>query len=385
MKVRRENAFDDAEFAGRRDKVRALMAQKGIDTLLLHSPGNIYYLCGHHTLNLWDYQCLVLPGDGKPFMLLWHFEEGRFAATAVDCELALLGSGADPVAETRAQLEQRQLLKGVIGLEKQSGYLSPALYEGLAEAFGPAAVADGSGLVEQARMVKSPAEIEVIRRAAKATDSAMRAAYGEIGDGALDHEIAAAVLADLARSGTEAFSVYPMVAVGNRSGVPHHSHDGVTVRPGDIVFLEFSPAMDWYHAPLMRAACLGEVPAFVSTMAEVGKAALDAMCATMKAGVPASTVAAAGKAGVDKIRDRIHFHDHYAYSVGIGFPPTWLETGFGILMSNHQPLEEGMVFHFPMTLRVKGEYGVGQSQTAIVGKTGSEVLSALPLGIKRID
>ncbi len=95
-------------------------------------------------------------------------------------------------------------------------------------------------------------------------------------------------------------------------------------------------------------------------------------------------MAAAGKAEVDKIRDRIHFHDHFAYSVGIGFPPTWIEPGFGILMNNHAPLEAGMVFHFPMTLRVKGEFGVGQSQTAIVGDTGSEVLSELPLGLHRV-
>ena len=40
-----------------------------------------------------------------------------------------------------------------------------------------------------------------------------------------------------------------------------------------------------------------------------------------------------------------------------------------------------MVFHFPMTLRVKGKFGVGQSQTVIVTEEGAEVLSRLPLGL----
>ena len=53
--------------------------------------------------------------------------------------------------------------------------------------------------------------------------------------------------------------------------------------------------------------------------------------------------------------------------------------------SNDRPLEAGMVFHFPMTLRVKGEYGVGQSRTVIVTETGAEVLSDLPLGLYRIQ
>ena len=50
--VRREETFDAAEFEARRERVRALMAERGLDTLLLHSPSNIYYLSGHYTLNL---------------------------------------------------------------------------------------------------------------------------------------------------------------------------------------------------------------------------------------------------------------------------------------------------------------------------------------------
>ena len=385
MDIRRENAFDETEFATRRAKVRALMSESGIDTLILHAAANIYYLCGHHSLNLWDYQCLVVPAEGQPFMLLWHFEEGRFAATAVDTGLELFGSGAEPIAETRGALERHGLLQGTIGLEKERNFLTPGQFERLTLAVAPAKIADGSGLVERLRLIKSPAELALIRQAARGTDSAMRTGYREIREGVRDTDIASAVIAELVRCETQGFSIYPMVAAGYRSGIPHHSHDGLTIAHGDIIFFEFSPAIHWYHAPLMRAAALGDVPDFVTTVADTGSAALQAMCETMKAGVPASTVAAAGKAQIDRIRDRIHFHDHFAYSVGIGFPPTWLEPGFGILMNNHEPLEAGMVFHFPMTLRVKGEFGVGQSQTAIVGEHGAEVLSELPLGLHRVE
>ena len=42
-----------------------------------------------------------------------------------------------------------------------------------------------------------------------------------------------------------------------------------------------------------------------------------------------------------------------------------------------------MVFHFPMTLRIKGEFGVGQSQTVIVTDHGAEIMSTLPLGLQQ--
>jgi Xaa-Pro dipeptidase len=384
MDVRREFTFDAPEFETRRRKVRALMAERGIDTLVLHSPANIYYLSGHYTLNLWDYQCLILPARGRPLMLIWHFEEGRFRATAVDTDLRMFGGGADPVAETRAALADGGWLAGTIGLEKESTFLSPLLCERLAAALAPARVTNGSGLADRVRIIKSPAELDYIRHAGRVTDAAMAEGFAAIAEGVEDSEVAARIIAELVRQGTQNFAIYPMVAAGARSGVPHHSHDGVRIERGKPVFLEFSPSIRWYQAPLMRAAVVGEPDPLMERIGSTGAEALDAMCAAMRPGVSASTVAEAGRAVVDRLKDIVHFHYFFAYSVGIAFPPTWLESAeFAILLSNHQPLAPGMVFHFPMTLRIKGEFGVGQSQTVIVTETGAEVLSTLPLGLRR--
>ena len=384
ISVRRETTFSAEEFQGRRKRVAALMEARGVDTLVLHSPANIYYLSGHYTLNIWDYQCLVVPRSGRPIMLIWHFEEGRFAATAVDTDLVMFGGGADPVAETRKVLADHGLLDGTVGFEKDSTFLPANLYERLAAAIAPGRAVDGSGIVDSVRIIKSPAELEYVRQAGRATDAAMHAGFAAIREGVADTEVAAAIVAELVRQGTQNFAIYPMVAAGARSGVPHHSHDGVLVEPGQPVFLEFSPSIRWYQAPLMRAAVVGEASDLMRRVADTGAEALDAMCAAMRPGVPASDVAEAGRAVVDRINDTIHFHYYFAYSVGIAFPPTWLESAeFGILLNNPKPLQTGMVFHFPMTLRVKGEFGIGQSQTVIVTETGAEVLSGIPLGLNR--
>ena len=384
MKVRREFTFDEAEYGERRRKVRLLMAERGIHTLVLHSASNIYYLSGHYTLNLWDYQCLVLPLDGRPLMLIWHFEEGRFAATAVDTDLQMFGGGADPIAETKKALASLGALKGRIGFEKDSTFLTANQFELLASAVAPAQAENGSGIVERIRIIKSKAELDYIRTAGSATDAAMRASYEKVAEGATDTDVAVAMISELVRQGTQNFACYPMVAAGPRSGVPHHSHDGLVIQKGQPVFLECSPSIRWYQCPLMRAAIVGKPTDIAKRLSDTGAAALDAMCAAMKPGVLSSTVAEAGRAIVDTIKDIIHFHYYFAYSVGIAFPPTWLESGeFAILLTNNKPLEAGMVFHFPMTLRIKGEFGVGQSQTVIVTDHGAEIMSTLPLGLQQ--
>ncbi|WP_158629320.1 M24 family metallopeptidase [Roseitalea porphyridii] len=386
MTVTREDIFPASEFEQRRQRVRGAMRARKLDAIVLHDPSNIYYLCGHHTLNIWDYQCLVLPLDGTPFMLLWQFEQGRFNASATACEAVYFGNGADPVAATAETLAARGLGRTRIGLEAGGNFLNAARHAALVDALPAARFADASGLVEDARAVKSPAEIDVMRQAQNVTDATMRAALAAIRPGANDREITGAMADALIAGGTQGFSIFPMVAVGARSGVPHHAQIGATVALGDTVFLECSPALHWYHAPLMRTAVLGAPrDPFVEEVAAVGTEAIEAMMQAMKPGVRACEVAEAGARIVDRIRDDILFHDFYGYSVGIGFPPTWIAGGsMQITRDNTRPLEAGMTFHFPMTLRRLGVFGVGQSRTVVVTETGCEALSALPLGLDRL-
>ncbi len=385
MDIVREDIFSSDEFACRRAKTRALMAERGVDTLVLHSPANIFYLCGHHTLNIWDYQCLVLPVDSDPFMVLWQFEQGRFGASATDCDAVYFGNSDDPLKATSDALRVRGCLKGVIGLEEQRAFLPHARHDALVACIGKDVV-DISGLVEDVRSVKSPAEIAVMRQAAAGTDAAMTAALASISEGVSDRYITQGLAGSLIESGTNGFTIFPMVAVGARSGTPHHAHNGTIVHRGDTIFLECSPALGWYHSPLMRTAVV-EKPndPFVEDVAETSTAALEAMVDAMGPGVLASEVANAGARVVERIRDKVLFHDFYGYSVGIGFPPTWIEEGdMQITLNNDRQLQVGMTFHFPMTLRKPGIFGVGQSRTVVVTETGAQVLSNLPLGLDRL-
>ncbi len=385
MDITREDIFSSQEFAARRAGTRALMAERGLDTIVLHSPSNIYYLCGHHTLNIWDYQCLILPLEDEPFMVLWQFEQGRFGASATDCEPVYFGNSEDPVTATAHAMRDRDCFKGAIGMEAQRLFLPKARHDALVDAFG-VSVVDISGLVEEVRSIKSPAEISVMRQAAAGTDAAMEAALGTIAEGVTDREITQAFASALIAAGTQGFTIFPMVAVGERSGTPHHAQNGAVVEQGDTVFLECSPALGWYHSPLMRTAVLGAPrDPYAEEVAAVGAEALEAMVAAIGPGALASDVARAGAAVVDRIRDKILFHDFYGYSVGIGFPPTWIEDGdMQIVTGNDRPLTAGMAFHFPMTLRKKGVFGVGQSRTVVLTETGAEVLSQLPLGFDRL-
>ena len=386
MNIPREDVFDLQEFESRRENVRRQMALQGIDTLILHSAPNILYLSGHHTLNIWDYQCFVIPAEKPPFMVLWQFERGRFEASAVQTELELYPTHADPIEETCNALRRRGMDQGTIALEAQSRYLVPKMHDSLRDALHGARTVNGSGIVDNVRNIKSAMEIEVMRLAAGITDRAVTAGYTCIRDGISDSEIAAQVAAELIRGNSLGFSVYPIVSAGYRAGMPHNSNNGHIISNGETIFIECSPSLHWYHAPLMRTAALGTVSQEAEQFATLATETVEAMLEVVRPGETASDIARVAEAKIAPIRDRILFHEVYGYPVGIGFPPTWgEESGFAIVVNNHRPLAAGMVFHIPMTLRINGVMGVGLSQTFVVTENGCETLSELPLELHRIE
>lgn len=383
MAVERDVYFTAAEFAARRGRVRQAMAVRGIDILIVHSAPNIYYLCGHHTLNLWDYQCLLMPAEGEPVMVLWQFERGCFEMTAVACGVDYYDTGADYIAETKKSLAARSWLKGTIGVEDNSRYLTPRLHAKLAAALAPARVVGSSTVVELVRLVKTDAELALMRRASAITDAGIEAAYAAIAEGVTDSHICAVAAGHLIEADSLAFSVHPMVCSGSKSGMPHNGNNGRTIKRGETVFLEWSPSLFWYHSPIMRTAVVGSPAPRIADFAKRAAATVEDMIAATRAGVTAASVAEAGRKRVAEIRDQILFHDVYGYPVGIGFPPTWAEeSGFGLMVDNHRPLEENMVFHIPMTHRVYAEWGVGLSQVIVVTEKGCEVMSRVPLALR---
>ena len=376
MATPREVFFEPGEYARRVCAVQGAMAQQGLDLLVTCSPGNICYLNGYVSMNVLDIMFLCLPAEGEALFYLWQFERGRAQSTVTGGETRCWDTGVEPIRFVSEDLARRGLGKGRIGVDTGSTHTSFEVVQGLLDALDALPC---KGLVETVRLVKSPPELAYVREAAAITDAGSRAALDAVEEGASDWEIAAAAQAALAGAGSEFYSLEPIVCVGWRASAPHSPRGGTRVERGDSVFVELSGVKGRYHAPLMRTACAGAPPPEIRELADYSNAVCDTLLETIRPGIPACDVAAAGRKVLAPIRDRIAFHDLYAYPVGIGFPPNWIENpAFYLSADNPNPLKAGMVFHLPLTLRRLGEYGAGFSETVIITEEGNETLSRIP-------
>ena len=378
MPIPHEPAFQPAEFAARLATVRRGMAERDLDGLMLFSPHNIFYLSGMDSENLFDFQCLIVPAAGEPVLVILDFEEARAANSVGAGRTVSYHAFDDPIAAVLAQLKALGLLRGRLGIENRAG-ITPATYGRLVADLAAATVEDPFGIVENARLVKSPSEIALMRRAAALTDAATLAAYSALRPGVRDAEIAAVITDTFYRGGSDTVCWGPIVASGYRAGAAHSSFNGRTIQAGETVFLELTAEVRRYTAPLMRTAILGRPSADQERVAEAGAGAVETILRTAGPGVAAADVAHAAGAVLAPVLDRIVFHHNFGYPVGIGYPGTWIEAlGFFLRVDNPRPLAAGMVFHLPMSLRRFGEWGINQSHTMVITEHGAEALTRTP-------
>jgi Xaa-Pro dipeptidase len=382
--IPRDLAFTAAEYEGRLARVRAGMAARGLDALLVFSPGSINYLSGLDDNSPTDLTCLVVPQDRDPVLVLFWFEAGRAANSAWVSDVRLWRAPNDPSPGAGPIVVVADAVRGVgmagarLGVEVGPGALSPAEHAELVALLPDAVLADSWPVVETVRRVKSAAEIAYMRDAAAITDAAIDAGTRAVREGARDTDVGAAILSTLIGLGSETPCQGPIIAAGFRSGAPHSSLARAVIRRGDAVFLELTAQIRRYCAPLMRTVIVGEPSAEQRRAAEAGARAVEVVVETARPGVAAADVARAAGAVVAPFvgEGGLMFHGNFGYTVGIGYPPSWSERlGFQLRPDNPLPLEAGMTFHLPVSLRRFGEWGICQSHTLLITETGAEPLT----------
>jgi Xaa-Pro aminopeptidase len=188
---------DDAKL----ERVRALMAERGLDALIVRAPDNVLYLT-----NLWamkGYEVCVFPREGEPVLICLDASEEDAHRTAWTSDLRLF-AGYDPSDPRPATLRALDLARqeaaehGTVGLElslgtqaadRMVGEPTTFTYEWF-HAFGTRAQ-DATQLLAEARAVKTAQEIERMRLANEIAAAAMEHCKRIIAPGMSDARIAA--------------------------------------------------------------------------------------------------------------------------------------------------------------------------------------------------
>jgi Xaa-Pro dipeptidase len=370
------------EYERRLGGLRERMAERRLDAVLITDPENLMYLTDYQTTGYSFFQALIVPLDGECVMITRQMEESNVHARTWVEETRPYPDTGDAIQMTSATLVDLGLARGSVGYERNSYFFPAYQQDRIHSAFVRAGLLDCFGIVEEGRVTKSPCEIDLMKRAARATESGMIAGLDAARPGVTENEIAGEVCGAMFSVGGEYPAVLPYITSGPRTMIGHATWEGRTVERGEHVFLEVGGCVRRYHTAMMRTAVLGDLSPAMRHAESRMMSALDQVSELIRPGVTVSDVDMLVRSVINENDVGAILITRSGYSIGIAFPPSW-DEGYILSLKQGDPtvLREGMTFHIiPWMWGVEGDKTVGISDTIRVTDEGCESFFTLPRG-----
>lgn len=264
---------------------------------------------------------------------------------------------------------------GRLGNRKLVSAPASLLPYGIASSSAAKEVEDGTSLIDGLLLVKSPLEIDAVRRAADIADKGYRVFMEAVRVGRAEYELVADVEAFFRDAGCP--ENFMILGSGGQEVRGMHPPGERRIQPGDLVTTELTPAIDGYYAQVCRTLVAGEPNADQLKAFDVYIEAVEAGHAVLKAGVTAGEVAKAENDVFRKYDLGVYCTSEYTRVRGHGLglfvdnPPHILEDVETVLPAGATVIVHPNTYHPVVGYMVLGE-------AAVVTEDGYEVFSELP-------
>jgi len=376
--------FTEDELTDRRNKVAAEMQSRGLDALLIFRQESMYYLTGYDTTGYSQFQCLYMSAGGTLILLTRSADLRQAHLTSVieDVRIWVDSADSNPGLDLRQILEEQGCRGKNLGVELEAWCLTGRRWEFVKAGLdGFCTHEDASTLVSQMRIIKSPAELEYVRRAAALADEALVEAHSLATPGRPEQEILAAMESAIFRGGGDYPASRFIIGSGAQALNVRNFTGYADLGNNDQLQLEFGGTFRHYHSCLMRTILTGQPdPRHLS----MHSAAVEALEACKEACRPGATFGGIFDAHA-KALDGAGFGEHKlnacGYSLGALYPPTWMDWPM-IYAGNPVVVEPNMVIFMHMILLDWDRHlAMAFGDTVVVTPTGSETLTKMGTGL----
>lgn len=317
----------------RRERLRALLRDRGLDGLLVTDLVNVRYLTGFTGSNA---AVLVMAADDADIGDAVPDDAGSSGpgsgSGAADGDRTRFCTDGRYTTQSAAEVPDlprligrpvdtallRTAAAGVIGFEADAVSVSAhgTLRRVVDDRGGDVELTSTSGLVEELRAIKDPGEINALLRACGVADQAFAELIeaGGIRPGRTEREVGLDLDQRMRVLGASDPSFETIVATGANSAIPHHRPTAAVLGAGDLVKFDFGATVDGYHSDMTRTVVLGEP-------ADWQREIHDLVLAAQRAGRDACVVGAHGsdvdRASRDVIVDA-GYGDRFTHGLGHG-------------------------------------------------------------------
>jgi Xaa-Pro aminopeptidase len=342
----------------RLNNLRSNFSVLGIDALLITSPYNRRYVT-----NFTGSAGVVLITQ-KEAMFITDF---RYVEQAQkQCiGYTIVQHGASIIEEVANQVKKYDVKK--VGFEQD--YLSFSAYSSYQKAV-EAELVPTSGLVEKLRLIKTDAEIKILKEAADIADAAFKHILDFIRPSITELEVANELEFFMRKAGATSSSFDIIVASGYRSALPHGVASEKLIEKGDFVTLDFGAYHKGYVSDITRTVSVGEPD---PKLKEIYEIVLEAQLKGVEGIKPGMTGKQADALTRDYITEK-GYGEYFGHSTGHGIG---LEVHEGPTLSvrSDVTLEPGMIVTVEPGIYLPGLGGVRIEDDTLITKDHNETLT----------
>ncbi|UCH33881.1 MAG: aminopeptidase P family protein [Armatimonadota bacterium] len=374
-------AIPDHEYGDRMKKFQRNLRAAGLDAALVHSNeadfANVRYLSEYWPT--FESAGVFVPATGTPVLIIGP-ESGAYAEARSKIRWTELmieyRESADPdypgipVASfkqiVRKAMPRRRLKKlGLVGYS----IMPLPVYESLRNELPRVELIRADDTLINLRIVKSPSEIALMRKAFQVSEKAIDAVLGEIRPGMTELQVIGIAQREIYRHGAEyeGHALYCFCGPATRHAISRPTHNKIKRR--EVIQLDIGARVGGYASSVGLPVFFGTLPSAKRRLVEFGLEAHFKTMELLKAGKPASRVVAEYEAFVEQRGFKANML--YGPCHGIGMMEVerpWMES------TSTYRLKQGMTFQVDTFFQGE-DFGLRWENGVRITKTGVEKLS----------
>ena len=375
--------FTKEEFFERKSKVITELKKQNLDGLLMFRQESMYWLTGFDTFGYVYFQCLVLTVKGDLLLLTRAPDLRQAQNTSIikDIRIWVDRDESKPADELKNILSELNLEKSNLGVEYEAYGLTGRNAIRLNNSLKNfTTLHDKSELISFLRVLKSPAEIVYVKKAADLADKAMEAAWQHAHSGQNESKILAEMQGAIFNGGGDYPANEFIIGSGKNALLCRYQSEKRNLDEVDQLSIEWAGTYKHYHSAMFRTIPIGKINDKQKKMYEACVEALKACEKKLKPGNKVGEVFDVHAEIFDKFGYKKSRMNACGYSLGATFAPNWMDWPM-LYTGNPVVLAPGMVFFMHMILMdSESELAMNLGETYLVTSDGN-----VRLGKKKID
>ena len=345
-----------------------LVEQLGLtaqNAVAVHNPSNMFYLTQGYT----GEGAVYISGTRRVIVTDFRYTE-QAERQAPDFQVVMTDKGLNHnqwIARFCAE-------DGVEVLRYEDDYLTVSAFEALRHAVGDGVTYRSlEKAPEKLREIKTPDEVEAIRRACAITSAAFDAILPKIHEGMTEKELQIELDFTMLRLGADGNAFDTIIASGENGSLCHAIPGSRKLRKGDMITMDYGAKVGGYCSDMTRTVALGEPSAEMRRVYDTVLHAQEACEEALAAGKYCFDIDRIARDYIDAQGYAGRFGHGLGHAVGID-----IHENPRLSMTCHDILQAGVVMTVEPGVYLPGVGGVRIENTCLVTENGCEALTTAP-------